>query len=78
MIDIDLREGDGIRTGQLCRQRVIGWGDGLAWSAPVGVDWMYQARVSDCLDRVGGVISRELTVCDDYTGGAEERGELLL
>lgn len=49
LVTVDLGKCDLVRAGQLSRQRVVDWGDGFAWSAPVGVD---------CSDRVSQLLLR--------------------
>ena len=40
LVAVDLGKCDVVWTAQLASQRVIHWGDGFAWSAPVGVDYI--------------------------------------
>lgn len=47
VVDIDLGECDGIGSGELSSERVIGRCDGFAWSAPVGIDYSDTTDVSD-------------------------------
>lgn len=46
VVDIDLRECDGIGTRELGGQRIIGGRNSLAWPAPVGVDYSSTKRTS--------------------------------
>lgn len=46
LVTVDLGKCDLVRAGQLPRQRVVDGGDGFAWSAPVGVDYISIRSVS--------------------------------